>query len=368
MTVRFKGLGFNVKKAMVILPLFALVVLSASYAEAAGFGFSSGPSGWGISVSIGGWTFSYGVSTGFTFGSSGLCGQAVSGAALPGGGGIGQVLCNITTSTELLPGLISGIAYMAGLILTVVAILKLKDHVLNPDRTPLSESMKRFVAGGAFFALPAVTNAVQTLLIGDNAIGSYDQTGFGGSVSASGGLDAMVVLLVQDIWQPLQILLASFSYLAGLVFVVIGIGRLIKTSQEGPRGPSGIGTIMTFVTAGVLFSLDNIMGAFSTSMFDDSLVSTYAVLSSSASTGDMLVDDHIVAVISAVIGFMALVGWISFIRGFFILRDVAEGNGQASLMAAVTHMFGGALAVNLGPLMNVVQSTFGLTPFGVEFT
>jgi len=29
--------------------------------------------------------------------------------------------------------------------------------------------------------------------------------------------------------------------------------------------------------------------------------------------------------------------------------------------------FGGALAVNLGPLMNAVQSTFGLTPYGVIF-
>ena len=63
-----------------------------------------------------------------------------------------------------------------------------------------------------------------------------------------------------------------------------------------------------------------------------------------------------------------ILGWISFIRGWFILRDVAEGNQQASMMAAMTHIFGGALAVNLGPVLNAVQETFGLTAVGIEFT
>ena len=64
---------------------------------------------------------------------------------------------------------------------------------------------------------------------------------------------------------------------------------------------------------------------------------------------------------------MTIIGYISFLRGFFILKEVAEGGGQASLMAAVTHIFGGALAVNLGPLMNAVQSTLGLGTYGVVF-
>lgn len=292
---------------------------------------------------------------------TGTCGQQIQ-------GGVGEVLCNVVVSSDMLPALISGLAYLIGLIMTVVAIVKLKDHVSNPNQTPLSDAVKRFIAGGALFALPAVSSAVRSLIVGgDENVAAYKQSGgFSGSLAGNGGLDSMMVMFVADIWQPLQILLGSFAYIAGLVFLVIGIGRLLKTAQEGPRGPAGIGTIMTFVTAGLLFSLDNLMGAFSTSMFATNDVATYAILSDT--TGDALVDSHVQAVISAVLGFMALVGWISFIRGFFILRDVAEGNGQASLMAATTHMFGGALAVNLGPLMNAVQSTFGLTPFGVIFT
>ena len=77
---------------------------------------------------------------------------------------------------------------------------------------------------------------------------------------------------------------------------------------------------------------------------------------------------HATTVISAVIKFMIIIGLVSFVRGIFIVRDVAEGNQQASLMAGVTHMVGGALAVNMGPLINAVQQTLGIAEYGVNFT
>ena len=375
MKIKNKVVNQTFKKIFYLLPLFSIVAFHAEPAHAGllddlkntatsilnGLGGALDT----VVTSVGsifdelglGWLFNDLLN--FLFG-TGTCGQAVT-------GGVGEVMCNVVLSTTMLPGLISAIGYMMGLMLSVIAVIKLKEHVINPDRTPISDSMKRFVAGGALFTIPSVARAAKNLLVGNGNVQSYDQSGgFNGSAHTAGGLDGMIVMLVKDIWQPLQILLASFSYLAGLVFVVIGISRLLKTAQDGPRGPSGVGTIMTFITAGVLFSLDSIMGAFSTSMFSTGDVATYAVLADG--TGDTVVDAHIVGVISAVIGFLALIGWISFIRGFFILRDVAEGNGQASLMAATTHMFGGALAVNIGPLMNAVQSTFGLSSFGVIFT
>lgn len=365
----------SLKKAFLVLPVLTAVLFHSNQAHAGilddilnGAGsILNGVNGainqafnvvGGVFDALGlGWLFNDLIS--FLFG-SGACGQKIA-------GGVGEVLCNVIISTSTLPALITGIAYGMGLLLSVVAIFKLKEHVINPDRTPLSDSMKRFVAGGALFAIPSVARAAQELITGtSNSVPTYDQSGgFAGDVAASGGLDSMMTMLVADIWLPLQTLLSAFAYLAGLVFLVIGIGRLLKTAQDGPRGPAGVGTIMTFVTAGILFSLDNLMGAFSMSMFGDNDIATYAVLADT--TGDTLVDRHITGVISAVLGFMILVGWISFLRGFFILRDVAEGNGQASLMAATTHMFGGALAVNLGPVMNAVQNTLGIGSFGVCF-
>lgn len=284
--------------------------------------------------------------------------------ACQGNGQISDLMCNVMKATNGFPGFITALAYLFGILLAVSALFKLKDHVLNPSQTPLSDALKRFLAGGALFALPLITEAAQNMLTNGNMAMSQ-VTFYAGKASGGTGLDGMLVALFADIYQPLMSLIFAFGYLAGLILAVVGIGRIIKTAQDGPRGPAGMGTIMTFVIAGVLFSLSSIMGAFSTSMFDSSTVATFAVLGTDV--GDQVVEDHVLAMVSTVLVFMTIIGYISFMRGFFIIKDVAEGGGQASLMAGVTHIFGGALAVNLGPLLNAVQSTLGLDTIGITF-
>ncbi len=63
---------------------------------------------------------------------------------------------NITTSIEELPGLITGVSYMLGLLMGVIGVMKLKDHVENPTQTPMKDGAIRLAAGGALFALPIV--------------------------------------------------------------------------------------------------------------------------------------------------------------------------------------------------------------------
>jgi hypothetical protein len=276
-------------------------------------------------------------------------------------GGLGQMFCNLTNNSSQLPGFVAAIAYLLGVYFAMVALFKLKEHVLNPDRAPLSDAIKRFVAGGLLFSLPSVVTAIrETLIGGKNMISPYDYGGVGFQVKASGGLDTNFAYFVADIWQPLSVGISAFGYIAGLVLTVVAISRLVKTAQEGAKGPAGFGTIMTFFTAGALFSLDSMMGAFSTSLFGSNIIRTYPTLSSGMTTGDEFVDVRIEGVLTSIIAFVAIVGWISFVRGFFIMRDAAEGNQQASIMAASTHLIAGAIAVNLGPFLMAVQSTFGI--------
>jgi hypothetical protein len=188
--------------------------------------------------------------------------------------------------------------------------------------------------------------------------GLFNNGVMSGSISG-GGLDALLFLFILDIFKPMMFLISGFGYLAGIVLVMIGIGRLLKTSQEGVKGPGGIGTIFTFIVAGILFSIDSIMSAATGSLLGFNNVESFGVMGGGG-TGDLIVDAHILAVVSSIVGFMIIVGLIAFVRGIFILRDVAEGNGQASLMAAISHIIGGALAVNIGSVVNAVQETFGL--------
>lgn len=278
---------------------------------------------------------------------------------------LGDVVKNTVISSQELPFLLAAIVYMLGITFGVLGIIKLYEHVNDPRQTQLSEGVKRLIVGGALLALPIVVEATWRTL-NDQNINATTLSKFSGQTTGA-GLDSMMQALMNDIHDPLDWALKAFCYMAGLILVVIGILRLLKSAQEGPRGPGGAGTLMTFIVAGALLSVDAMMGAWSSSMFATSNVANTSVL---AYTGGMTAaeQEHVLGVISTILIFMMILGWISFIRGWFILRDVAEGNNNASLMAGITHLLGGALAVNLGPLMNAVQSTLGLTAYGVNFT
>lgn len=319
--------------------------------------------GWGVAEAL---AFAVPITGGNTIpGIVGGGGGAAGGGAAAGGGGttLGNVIDNLRANTaDSTINLFEVGAYLMGLLLGATAIVKLKAHVESPSQTPLSDSMKRFAAGGAFFALPYVVSVVRQTIEGNG--GNYSNTGFNGT-SSGAGLDAMIVNLMVDVFLPLQWIFGAFGWVAGIALVMIGISRLLKSEQEGPRGPAGIGTIMTFVAAGCLFSLSSLIGFFTATLFPSDVLQTNGVLQYATGLGDSV--DHVHAVISALIAFAIIIGWVSLIRGFFILRGVSEGNSQASMMGAMTHLIGGVLAINLGSVINAVQSTLGITQYGIQF-
>lgn len=278
--------------------------------------------------------------------------------------GLGSVICSTMDSTDTMPIFLSAASYIFGLVLGVWGLMKLKDHVLNPQQHPIWEPVSRFAAAGAFFSLPYVVSVFAKTL-GLDTFAGFGTTGTEGTASGA-GLDAMLVRFVGDVYGPMLWILTAFGYIAGIVLIMIGISRLLKSAQEGPRGPGGLGTIMTFLTGGALISMAPTIGRASVSLFatDETKTKPELLYTTGMSPTEV---GHVHAVISAVIQFMIILGVVSFVRGIFIIRGVSEGNSQASMMAGVTHIVGGALAVNLGPVINAVTTTLGLTAYGVKF-
>lgn len=290
---------------------------------------------------------------------------------------VGSVICKVLASSMALPGFLTAVAYFIGLILGVWAILKIRDHVNNPAQTALSEGVSRLIAAGAFFALPVVTMAMAFSITPNTvALQALDRanTGFTGPAPTCGtanSLDQAMVCFMDDILGPSHVLLNFFCFCAGTIFIMIGISRLTKSAQEGARGPGGIGTLSTFVVGGLLMSATTILRAISSSLFSGvGITGRTATTANLAYTGTMSAAETAAAynVINAVLKFMIVIGMISFVRGLFIMRDVSEGSQGASTMAGMTHIIGGALAVNLGPLLNAIQTTLGITAFGVTFS
>lgn len=76
------------------------------------------------------------------------------GGAPAGGNNFSKISENITNSIADLPGLISAMSYLFGVLIGVLGVMKIKDHVENPTQTPLKDGAIRLGAGGALFALP----------------------------------------------------------------------------------------------------------------------------------------------------------------------------------------------------------------------
>ena len=89
---------------------------------------------------------------------------------------IGQ---NIIESIASLPSLLSGLAYMFGMLLAVLGVMKIKDHVENPGQTPLKDGSIRLAAGGGLFAIPIVSEAMT------NTVGSGTQATQAGLAAVS---------------------------------------------------------------------------------------------------------------------------------------------------------------------------------------
>ena len=106
----------------------------------------------------------------YTLGAAFTVGILTPGSAFATTNNFGKIGENITNSIANLPGLLTALSYMFGILLGVLGIMKIKDHVENPQQTALKDGAIRLAAGGALFALPIVFEAMLNTVGSGNAI------------------------------------------------------------------------------------------------------------------------------------------------------------------------------------------------------
>ncbi len=273
--------------------------------------------------------------------------------------GLGALIGNLEDSFSSPEKLFGVITYLFGLGFGIWALVEFIKSADNPGQAPIRRPIMILLTGSALLALPTITAALRSLM---QSVAAYQNSASSQLGAGEGGalaLDQILVNLVTNIHGPLIGLLGQVCFIAGVAFAVVGVFRLMKSAQDGPRAPWGMGTIGTFLSAAALLSIQNFMGGAQLSLFGTNVVSTYAVMADAQNMDAMLATRANQAV-QAVFMFVQIVGWFSFVRGIFILRSYGEGDGQASMSAGFTHIIGGALAVNLTALVNAVQETLGL--------
>jgi hypothetical protein len=274
---------------------------------------------------------------------------------------LGDVFCSVVENMHGFLDLFSYIAYLAGAFFIVRAILHFKNHAEKPGDFPLGAGIMMMMGGAFLFSLPTVVGLLINSFINSPDAGT---DGVSCSVASAGGgssLDTMITGFINNITDPFLALINILAYVMGAYMVVRG---LIQASRHGidPRNNSITAFTSNLVGGAMLLSFgsvfDVLMGSlFGTGEVGHSDVLNWDALSSAVGGGDITGFKN--AVIAA-LTFVQIIGALSFLRGFKIIKDAAEGNSQASMAQGLTHLIGGVAAINIFTFVNILKNTLGL--------
>lgn len=279
-----------------------------------------------------------------------------------GSSSIGSVACNATESFDNIFSLVSGLSYLTGALFAIRAAMHFKDHTDNPQQVKLSKPFTTLLVSALLLTLPSAVDAgIGTFFASaDSASMSalYDAIsgngGTGPGASSSQDLGGMFVAL-------------SYSLPAMVKFVAIGaklvgLMLLLKTIYMLPNYESGKETgskvLWTFITAIGLYTFPIL---FTTVMETMGGVASYTNGASNPLTAAYAASSRsndFNGAIASVLMFVQLLGVIAFVRGMLILKALGE-NKDGAMGRALTHIFGGAAAMNVSWAITMLANTIG---------
>ena len=275
-------------------------------------------------------------------------------------GGFSKVIDNIANQfiANSTMGFISVISYVVGCAFGFMGLRKLAASLEDPKQKA-HEGIIMLLVAGALCVLPFVINTIlDTLYSGVSMTGDYTTSLLQIKDTAGGktGLDTMFIKFVQAITPSLNRLAVAIAVLGGIVFIFIGTMRLVKISQQGPQAPLGFGTIMTFIVGGILIASPTMMNLmWETLDIKNAQDYVLTVGSGSGKYAEMMSKAFTAAMV-----FVQGIGWVAFIRGWFLLRKFSESGGKDSLVVPSVFIIGGAMAANIGKIITLVRVTIGL--------
>lgn len=273
---------------------------------------------------------------------------------------LGDMVSNTAHAFVPIQTFLSTLAYVGGIYFLYTALSMTKDYADNPDDVPLSQILLRYAASGLLIASPFAVDLLVKTVTGDT-FGSFESASITGEFlgegvsGEAGGPDEVIVNLAKDLWGPIMDLAIPFlCYVSGLIFMLTGLKRLALGSRDGPEAPGSTATFGLFFTAAALMSIGYMVKIGQGSIFGtDTLYGTILI-----DGDDSELEQRAENVLWAVFTFLRIFGYISFVRGIFMIKEAAEGGQNGSYLAVGTHIFAGSLLINIGAFIDIIQSTF----------
>ena len=277
---------------------------------------------------------------------------------------LSNLITNTGTETFGGPTLVLSVgSFMIGGLLIVTAMMRVPAVV--DGNIPLRNPVWRALGGGAMLVLPFIVNVLIDSIFktsatgGEGNYGSELQTG-----NCSLGLDQCMMALVTDIYGPVQVLINIVCYVLGAVCVGIAIYRCAQSGQgSAGQAPKVGGTVGYAFGGALLISLGQVVGTIRNSIFGAGQAT--GVFSTLSYNGQSDLPQQLQTtannVFIALFAWVQLIGYMAFARGIYLLVKLAQGDGSKSHGQAFTHIIGGAVAINMYPLIQAVQSTLGIS-------
>jgi hypothetical protein len=267
------------------------------------------------------------------------------------------MMCMLSFNFAPFEQLFNGIAYIAGAVIIGSGLLQLIKH--NDSRFhhehPLHRPLAHIIAGAALLALPAFLRwCMNTIYVQHNGGGLDSCVPDQGYV----GLDGLMENLIQNIKNPIYVMLSVLSILIGVYLVIRG---LIKASKYGtdPRAHSVPVIMANLIVGTILYTVGTNLDSMLATLFGDNGVWDNGIVTSTIAADFGEDTGPFQQAVAAALDFVRIIGTIAFIRGWIILKDSVEGQGQKTVSQGMTHILGGVLAINIDRFLAVMDSTFG---------
>lgn len=274
---------------------------------------------------------------------------------------LGRMVCNIRTNgLAIYPYVINVVAYIVGVFLITRSFLLLKKHAENPNSSQVVPAAAHMIGGGALLSFPALLGAIQQSLFKSVAGGMSTACEPGSVMSGAAGLDVMMQNFVRNLYSPTFKLLSILSIIAGMTYIYQGLMRGTKTGTD-PRAAAPKDILANLVFGGILISMGTVLPDTLQTIFGSQTVSSMTNISiikwsTLGSTGGNEQADKVVA---AVLAFVQIIGGISFLRGWLLMKKTVEA-GQPGMPTALTHIIAGAMAINIDKMLKILNTTFGV--------
>jgi intracellular multiplication protein IcmC len=178
---------------------------------------------------------------------------------------------------------------------------------------------------------------------------------------------------LESILNPLAVLLVAVSFISGVFMVYKGISELKQfgQSQNQMSRPGELaGPMVHLMVGAILIYLPTTTDIISTSIFydagrtvfDGNRVNIALAGSDSAEllsySGGMPLEQKWQEVMTTIFHYVQFIGFVAFVRGWFILSKIGAQGGQPGNAAkGLIHVLGGIIAINVIPALEILRNT-----------